>query len=119
MNRYKQALGSIKMKVDGLDFVLAPVHGDNTDFLDLQEKNEGKSGQMFKDFTKFAVKILNRGDNFDTSSDDYQDLSIFVEINVSEFFKEFMIAFRHTTRDKWDAQEKMQLEGFQTESKNK
>lgn len=114
MNRYKQALGKESIKVDGLDFELKVKHGDNIKFIEIQEKNEGSHKQMLSEFINFATEVINRDDRFDKASEDYKDLKLFVEMNSQEFFKEFMIAFRHTTREKYEAQEKRLTEGFQT-----
>lgn len=111
MGKYLEALGLMEMTVGGKDFILRPKQGDNVAFLKIQNKHKKDMGAMASDFVPWLANIINREEGLD--KEELAELSMFVEFNFMEFFKEVCIAFRMTTREKWDEAEKDSIKGFQ------
>lgn len=110
MSRYSEALGIMKFEVGGLDFSLKPKKGDNLKLLDIQAKAGKDHAKMMKDFVPFMVGLIVRED--DLAPEDKEDLEVFVETHVMDFFKEVMVAFRWTTRDKLEEAEQKATADF-------
>lgn len=110
MSRYAEALGRMKFTVGGLDFNIKPKKGDNLKLLDIQAKAGKDHAKMMKDFVPFMSEIISRED--DLAPEDREELELFVETHVMDFFKEVMIAFRWTTREKMEEAEQRATSDF-------
>jgi hypothetical protein len=113
MSRYAEALGRMKFTVAGMEFNLKPRKGDNLKLLTIQQQAGKDTTKLIRDFVPYMVELINREDNISKDDPAYKDLEEFVEFNVMDFLRETMIAFRWTTREKWEEVEKKQSEGFQ------
>lgn len=111
MSRYGEALGVMEFEVGGLDFRLRPKKGDNLRLLEIQSKSGTDTAKLMNSFIPFMVNLIARED--DLAKEDREELEVFVEQHVMDFFKEVMIGFRWTTREKMEEAEEKQLEGFQ------
>jgi len=107
MSRYSQALAVAEFTVGDLDFEIRPKKGDNRELLKLQSKYQEDQGKLMEKFIPFMVDLIARED--DLAKEDRDDLETFVEQHMMEFFKEIMIAFNWTTREKMQEAESKQL----------
>lgn len=108
MSRYSEALGIAEFNVGGLDFEIRPKKGDNRKLLKLQSKSGEDHAKLMEEFVPYMVDLIARED--DLAKEDQGDLETFIEQHMMDFFKEVMIAFNWTTREKMEKAEQEQME---------
>lgn len=112
MGKYGEALGIAEFTVSGLDIEIKPTKGDNKRLLQIQKRAGTNTDKFFEEFIPYITEIINRTEQYSTDSVEYKELELFCEMNAMDLMKEVMIAYKWTTREKWDEQEAAQTKGF-------
>lgn len=104
-SKYAQALGRWEFEINGTPFSLKPAKGDNLKFLRLQQKYEKDQLGLLEAFVPYMTELICRAEP-EANPD---EVEMFVERNTIAFFKETLIAFGWTTRDKLQETEDVAL----------
>lgn len=111
-NKYAEALGYMEFEVGGIEYKLEPEQGDSLELAEIQHKYSDNPSKFLQEFVKFVAKVINRQEQIDEKDPAYRQMLTFIELNHTDFMREVYIAFRQTTREKWEANEKRAAEAF-------
>lgn len=110
MGKYGEALGLWELTINNKMFVLKPKKGDNYALLKIisaAEKHKDTE-KTLKEFHTYIKDIFKR-DVPPINDEEAEELELFVEFNINDLFKETLIAFKWTTREKLKELEAKQL----------
>lgn len=109
--KFGEAIGIWELELNGIKHTIRPKMGDNYRMSGIMTsaKKHGDQGQLFKDMGVFIKDIVLR-DYPDATEEEKQELDLIIEFNIAYLMKELMIAFRWTTREKYDEIEKKELQ---------
>lgn len=109
-NRFGEAIGIWELDVNGVQLKIRPRMGDNYKLTGIISgaKKHMDQGQMFKEVGVFIKDLVLR-DYPDTTPEEKEQLDMVIEFNIAHLLKEMMIAFRWTSREKYDQLEKEEL----------
>lgn len=110
MGKYGEALGVWELRVGGFTRDLIPKKGDNLKLSRLmsESKKRNDNSWMMEQMGEFVKELIIR-DHPPLNDAEKEELDIYIEFNVMDLIKELLIAFRWTTREKWDSSEKEAL----------
>jgi len=110
-NKYGQALGLWELNI-GRDesqgpLVLRPKKGDNFRLGKIltNERNRTDKSLMLEQIGSFIVELIAREEK-PNNDQEREDLEFYVESNITNLMSELLVAFRWTTKEKLEEQEK-------------
>lgn len=111
--KYGQALGIWELRVGGFDKDLKPKKGDNLKLSRLLNESQKRKDNawMMEQMNNFLYEMIAR-DHPPLNDAEKEELEKYVEFNLMDLIKETLIAFRWTTKEKMEAEEK-KAQGFQ------
>lgn len=110
MSRFAQAIGIWEITLEGFAFKLKPKVGDNYELTGIMTKAKQhlNRSDLFKEIGAFFKKLVLR-DYTDLTEEEKAELDFNIEYNIAFIMKELLIAFKWTTREKYDEIEKKEL----------
>ena len=112
MSKYANALGIMDVEVGGIPLEFKPTFKHKRQFrkIILDKKLSEDRNAMFDQFSNYVLEMIREFDPQEFDADGEDSVRDFVETYIMDLFKEFMIAYKYTTRQKWEEQESKSVE---------
>lgn len=113
MNKYGNYLGHYTFdRIDGWgDKTLTPQADDLMMFMKIVQKNNKDRAQMMSDLSTYFKDLIAR-DIPPENKDEEQELALFVGHNIISLMHHFLVAFKMTTWEQIEAQNKQQAQAY-------
>jgi hypothetical protein len=107
MSKYANAIGIMDFEVGGIPLEFKPTFKHKRKFraLIMDEKLSKDKVALFDQFSNYVLEMVREFDpqGFEVEGED--KIRDFIETYIMDLFKEFMIAYKYTTKEKWAEQE--------------
>jgi len=106
VSKYKEAIGIWEHKIGSITHNIVPEEDDNYKFLRVKKEAQKADDDetLFKGVGNLYFDMVFRTDKA-LSEDDQKWLKNWISINISQIVKDFLIAFRWTTKENLDKAE--------------
>lgn len=102
MGKFGKMIGKLSFNIDNEEITLIPQMGDNDKLMKIQSFKDDE--QRLVKIKEFCQEIMIRS----YPEEPADEIKLFVEMNLNDFIKEILIAFKWTTRDKIEKVEEEQ-----------
>lgn len=101
MGRFSKMIGNLEFEINGEEFKIKPVLGDNAKLIKIQNGKVSEDEKILK-FKEFIDELLIRS----YPEEDKDELKLITEIYLKDFMREILVGFKWTTYEKFDSIEK-------------
>jgi len=107
MSKYANAIGIMDFEVGGLKLEFKPTFKHKRKFraMIMDDKLSKDKVALFDQFSNYVLDMIKEFDPRGFESEGEEIIRDFIETHIMDLFKEFMIAYKYTTKEKWAEQE--------------
>lgn len=112
MSKYANALGVMDVNIDGVELEFKPTFKHKRKFrkMIMDPVLSKDRGALFDKFSDYVLEMIKEFDPQGFETEGEEVVRDFVETYIMDLFKEFMIAYKYSTKEKMEEMEQKGVE---------